>query len=53
LRTLSPDPAASSHDLDWTPQLTAVGQQFADAAGNAYLKAPGVFVLITDRKPED
>lgn len=34
-------------------QLTAVDQQFVDAAGNAYLNAPGVFVLITGRKPEE
>lgn len=33
-------------------RLTAVNQQFVDAAGNAYLNAPGIFVLITGRKPE-
>lgn len=33
-------------------RLTALDQQFVDAAGNAYLNAPGMFVLITGRKPE-
>lgn len=33
-------------------RLAAVDQQFVDAAGNAYLNAPGIFVLITGRKPE-
>ncbi len=33
-------------------RLTAANQQFVDAAGNAYLNAPGIFVLITGRKPE-
>ena len=33
-------------------RLTAANQQFVDAAGNAYLNAPGMFVLITGRKPE-
>jgi hypothetical protein len=33
-------------------RLTALNQQFVDAAGNAYLDAPGMFVLITGRKPE-
>ena len=33
-------------------RLTAVDQQFVDAAGNTYLNAPGMFVLITGRKPE-
>lgn len=33
-------------------RLTAVNQQFVDAAGNAFLNAPGMFVLITGRKPE-
>lgn len=32
-------------------RLTALNQQFVDAAGNAYLDAPGLFVLITGRKP--
>ncbi len=32
-------------------RLTAANLQFADAAGNAYLDAPGMFVLITGRKP--
>ncbi len=32
-------------------RLTAAKLQFADAAGNAYLDAPGMFVLITGRKP--
>jgi hypothetical protein len=31
-------------------RLTEMGQQFVDAAGNAYLNAPGMFVLITGRK---
>jgi hypothetical protein len=39
-----------------TPQvaerLAEFGQQFVDAAGNAYLNAPGMFVLITGRRPE-
>lgn len=33
-------------------RLTELGQQFADAAGNVYLDAPGMLVLITGRKPE-
>lgn len=33
-------------------RLTAANQQFVDAAGNAYIDAPGMFVLITGRKPE-
>lgn len=33
-------------------RLTVLDQQFVDAAGNAYLNAPGIFVLITGRKPE-
>lgn len=33
-------------------RLAAVDQQFVDAAGNAYLNAPGIFVLIMGRKPE-
>src|SRR3954468_14558991 len=33
-------------------RLIAANQQFVDAAGNAYLDAPGMFVLITGRKPE-
>lgn len=33
-------------------RLTALEQQFVDAAGNIYLDAPGMFVLITGRKPE-
>lgn len=33
-------------------QLAALNQQFVDAAGNIYLDAPGMFVLITGRKPE-
>lgn len=33
-------------------RLAAVDQQFVDAAGNAYLNAPGMLVLITGRKPE-
>lgn len=32
-------------------RLTELNQQFVDAAGNAYLDAPGLFVLITGRKP--
>jgi hypothetical protein len=32
-------------------RLTELKQQFVDAAGNAYLDAPGLFVLITGRKP--
>jgi hypothetical protein len=27
-------------------------QQFADAAGNAYLRAPGLLVQVTGRKPQ-
>lgn len=34
-------------------RLTAANQQFVDAVGNAYLNAPGMFVLITGRKPEN
>ena len=30
----------------------AANQQFVDAAGNAYLNAPGMYLLITGRKPE-
>jgi hypothetical protein len=33
-------------------RLTQMHQQFVDAAGNAYLNVPGMFVLITGRKPE-
>lgn len=33
-------------------RLTAANLQFADTAGNAYLDAPGLFILITGRKPE-
>ncbi|WP_161810631.1 type IV toxin-antitoxin system AbiEi family antitoxin [Steroidobacter agaridevorans] len=33
-------------------RLMALKQQFVDAAGNAYLDAPGMFVLITGRKPD-
>lgn len=33
-------------------RLTEMDQQFVDAAGNAFLNAPGMFVLITGRKPE-
>lgn len=33
-------------------RLTEMDQQFVDAAGNAYLNAPGMFVLITGRKGE-
>jgi hypothetical protein len=33
-------------------RLAAVEQQFIDAAGNAYLNASGIFVLITGRRPE-
>ena len=33
-------------------RLVEMDQQFVDAAGNAYLNAPGMFVLITGRKPE-
>jgi hypothetical protein len=33
-------------------RLTEMHQQFVDAAGNAFLNAPGMFVLITGRKPE-
>lgn len=33
-------------------RLAAADQEFVDAAGNAYLNAPGIFVLITGRKPE-
>lgn len=32
-------------------RLTEMNQQFVDAAGNAFLNAPGMFVLITGRKP--
>src|SRR5687768_15067876 len=31
-------------------RLTEMEQQFVDAAGNAYLNVPGLFVLITGRK---
>lgn len=33
-------------------QLAAMDQQFVDVVGNAHLKAPGFFVLITGRKPK-
>lgn len=33
-------------------RLIEMNQQFVDAAGNAYLDAPGMFVLITGRKLE-
>ena len=33
-------------------RLRALEQQFVDAAGNAYLNAPGMFMLIIGRKPE-
>ena len=33
-------------------QLKRLDQQFADAAGNAYLTGPGVLVFVTGRKPE-
>lgn len=33
-------------------RLIAAKQQFVDAAGNAYLDALGIFILITGRKPE-
>lgn len=33
-------------------RLIEMNQQFVDAAGNAFLDAPGMFVLITGRKPE-
>ena len=40
-----------------TPQtadrLRALGQQFVDAAGNAYLDGPGFLVTITGRKPAE
>ena len=32
-------------------KLRAQGQQFVDAAGNAYLYGPGLFVYVTGRKP--
>lgn len=31
--------------------LKAQGQAFADAAGNAYLRGPGMFVYVTGRRP--
>jgi hypothetical protein len=34
-------------------QLRAQKQQFADAAGNAYVEGPGLFVYVTGRKPEE
>jgi hypothetical protein len=34
-------------------QLVAMDQQFLDAAGNGYLNAPGIFVLVTGRRPEN
>lgn len=34
-------------------QLVAMDQQFVDAAGNAYLNAPGIFVLVTGRRPQN
>ncbi len=34
-------------------KLRAQGQQFADAAGNAYLEAPGLLVYVTGRKPQE
>ncbi len=33
--------------------LRAHGQQFADAAGNAYLEGPGLLVWVTGRRPQD
>ncbi len=40
-----------------TPQvadkLHAQAQQFADAAGNAYLEGPGLLIYVTGRKPQD
>jgi hypothetical protein len=33
-------------------QLKGLDQQFADAAGNAYLTGPGMLVFVTGRKPE-
>lgn len=33
-------------------QLRELEQQFADAAGNAYLDGPGLLVYVTGRKPE-
>lgn len=33
-------------------RLAEMNQQFVDAAGNAFLNAPGLYVLITGRKPE-
>jgi hypothetical protein len=32
-------------------KLLALEQQFVDAAGNAYLEGPGLFVYVTGRKP--
>ena len=34
-------------------RLRAHEQQFADAAGNAYLEGPGLLVYVTGRKPQD
>lgn len=34
-------------------KLRAHGQQFADAAGNAYLEAPGLLVYVIGRKPQE
>lgn len=34
-------------------RLVAMDQQFVDAAGNAYLNAPGIFVLVTGRRQEN
>lgn len=33
-------------------RLRALGQQFADTAGNAYLFGPGLLVFVAGRKPE-
>jgi hypothetical protein len=32
-------------------RLIELGQQFVDAAGNVYLTGPGIFMVITGRKP--
>jgi hypothetical protein len=34
-------------------KLRAHDQQFADAAGNAYLEGPGTLIYVTGRKPQD
>lgn len=34
-------------------KLREARQQFADAAGNAYLEWPGLYVFVTGRKPEE